>query len=77
MDQLIQANHLTITFVSNATAVQTHHIEMTGEMERMKDFQVGLLALHYIHSTIPLLPKSKISSFKPVSVGVQLSLCRT
>ena len=32
---------------------------------------------HYIDSTIPLLPKSEISSPQPSSVAVQLGLCRT
>ena len=31
----------------------------------------------YIDSTIPLLPKSEISSFLPSSVAVQPGLCRT
>ena len=35
------------------------------------------LCLHYIDSTIPLLSKSKISSFKPSSLLVQHSLCWT
>ena len=36
-----------------------------------------LLCLHYSDRTIPLLSKSKISSFKPSSVTAQTSLCRT
>ena len=35
------------------------------------------LCFCYMDSTIPLLLKSKISSFQPVSVTVQPSLCRT
>ena len=35
------------------------------------------LCFRYIASTIPLLPKSKISSLYPSSVAVQLGLCRT
>ena len=35
------------------------------------------LCLHYTDNTIPLLHKSEISSFKPVSVVVQAGLCRT
>ena len=35
------------------------------------------LCFRYMDSTIPLLPKSEISSFKPVSVLVQLGLCQT
>ena len=35
------------------------------------------LCFHYIDSTIPLLPKSKISSLLPSSVAVQPGLCRT
>ena len=35
------------------------------------------LCLRYTDSTIPLLLKSKISSFKPFSVAVQTDLCRT
>ena len=35
------------------------------------------LCFRYIASTIPLIPKYKISSFKPSSVTVQPGLCRT
>ena len=35
------------------------------------------LCFRYIDSTIPLLSKSEISSFKPSSVAVQPGLCRT
>ena len=35
------------------------------------------LCFQYIDSTIPLLPKSKISSLWPSSVAVQPALCRT
>ena len=35
------------------------------------------LCFRYTDSTIPLLPKSEISSFKPSSVAVQSGLCRT
>ena len=35
------------------------------------------LCFRYTDSTIPLLPKSKISSLQPSSVVVQPSLCRT
>ena len=35
------------------------------------------LCFRYTGSTIPLVPKSKISSLKPSSVAVQPSLCRT
>ena len=35
------------------------------------------LCFRYIASTIPLLPKYKISSFYPSSVTVQPGLCRT
>ena len=35
------------------------------------------LCFHYTDSTIPLLPKSEISSLQPSSVVVQPSLCRT
>ena len=35
------------------------------------------LCFRYIDSTIPLLPKSEISSLKPSSVAVQPGLCRT
>ena len=35
------------------------------------------LCFRYTESTIPLLPKSKISSMKPSSVAVQPGLCRT
>ena len=35
------------------------------------------LCFCYIDSTIPLLPKSKISSLYPSSVTVQPGLCRT
>ena len=35
------------------------------------------LCFRYIHSTIPLLPRYKISSLKPSSVTVQPGLCRT
>ena len=35
------------------------------------------LCFRYIDSTIPLLPKSEISSPQPSSVDVQLGLCRT
>ena len=34
------------------------------------------LCFRYLNSTIPLLPKSEISSFKPSSVAVQPSLCQ-
>ena len=34
------------------------------------------LRFSYIDSTIPLLPKYGISSLKPSSVAVQLSLCQ-
>ena len=35
------------------------------------------LCFRYIDSTIPLLPKYKISSLKPSSVAAQPGLCRT
>ena len=35
------------------------------------------LCFRYTDSTIPLLPKSEISSFKPSSVAAQAGLCRT
>ena len=35
------------------------------------------LCFRYTDSTMPLLPKSKISSLKPSSVAVQPGLCRT
>ena len=35
------------------------------------------LCFRFIDSTIPLLSKSEISSFKPFSVAVQPGLCRT
>ena len=35
------------------------------------------LCFRYMDSTIPLLPKSKISSLLPSSVAVQPGLCRT
>ena len=35
------------------------------------------LCFRYMDSTIPLLPKSEISSLKPSSVAVQSGLCRT
>ena len=35
------------------------------------------LCFRYTDSTIPLLPKSEISSLKPSSVAVQPGLCRT
>ena len=35
------------------------------------------LCFHYTDSTIPLLPKSEISSLLPSSVAVQPGLCRT
>ena len=35
------------------------------------------LCFHYTESTIPLLPKSEISSLQPSSVAVQPGLCRT
>ena len=35
------------------------------------------LCFRYIDSTIPLLPKSEISSLYPSSVAVQRSLCQT
>ena len=35
------------------------------------------LSFYYIDSAIPLLLKSQISSFKPFSVVVQPSFCRT
>ena len=35
------------------------------------------LCFRYIDSTIPLLPKSEISSLQPSSVVVQTGLCRT
>ena len=35
------------------------------------------LCFRYIDSTIPLLPKSEISSFYPSSVNVQPGLCQT
>ena len=35
------------------------------------------LCFRYIDSTIPLLPKSEISSFYPSSVAVHAGLCRT
>ena len=35
------------------------------------------LCFRYMDSTIPLLSKSKISSFYPSSVAVQPGLCRT
>ena len=35
------------------------------------------LCFRYSESTIPLLPKSEISSLKPFSVAVQPGLCRT
>ena len=35
------------------------------------------LCFRYTDSTIPLLPKSEISSLQPSSVAVQPSLCRT
>ena len=35
------------------------------------------LCFRYTDSTIPLLPKSEISSFKPSSVAVPSGLCRT
>ena len=35
------------------------------------------LCFRYIDSTIPLLPKSEISSLYPSSVAVQPGLCRT
>ena len=35
------------------------------------------LCCRYMDSTIPLLPKSEISSLKPSSVAVQPGLCRT
>ena len=35
------------------------------------------LCFHYIDSTIPLLPKSKISSLLPSSVAVKPGLCWT
>ena len=35
------------------------------------------LCFFYTDSTIPLLPKSEISSLLPSSVAVQTSLCRT
>ena len=35
------------------------------------------LCFGYIDSTIPLLPKSEISSLQPSSVDVQTGLCRT
>ena len=35
------------------------------------------LCFRYSDSTVPLLPKSEISSFQPVSVLVQAGLCRT
>ena len=35
------------------------------------------LCFRYIDSTIPLLPKSEISSLQPSSVAVQPGLCRT
>ena len=35
------------------------------------------LCFRYTDSTVPLLSKSKISSFKPSSVTVQPGLCRT
>ena len=34
------------------------------------------LCFRYMDSTIPLLPKSEISSLQPSSVGVQPGLCR-
>ena len=36
-----------------------------------------LCFFRYTDSTIPLLPKSEISSFYPTSVSVQPGLCRT
>ena len=35
------------------------------------------LCFRYMDSTIPLLPKSEISSLKPSLVAVQPGLCRT
>ena len=35
------------------------------------------LCFRYIGSTIPLLPKSEVSSLKPSSMAVQPGLCRT
>ena len=35
------------------------------------------LYFRYTDSTIPLLPKSEISSLKPSSLAVQPGLCRT
>ena len=35
------------------------------------------LCFHYTDSTIPLLPKSEISSLQPSSVAIQPGLCQT
>ena len=35
------------------------------------------LCFHYTDSTVPLLPKSEISSLQPFSVAVQPGLCQT
>ena len=35
------------------------------------------LCFHYTDSTLPLLPKSEISSFEPISVILQPYLCQT
>ena len=37
----------------------------------------GNLWFRYIHSTVPLLPKSEISSLYPSSVAVESVLCQT
>ena len=36
-----------------------------------------IVLLFWLHSTIPLLPKSKISSLQPSSVAVHSGLCGT
>ena len=43
----------------------------------MEKTKAQRFCFRYMDSTIPLLPKSEISSLKPSSVAVQLGLCLT
>ena len=52
------------------------HIE-NKEADQLRSNRDQRLCFRYTDSTIPLLPKSEISSLSPSSVTVQPGLCRT
>ena len=63
--------------ISSLTYEPHHGVTNVLHICEDKDADQPRLCFRYIASTIPLLPKSKISSLLPYSLAVQWDLCLT